>query len=67
MNYKDLVLKILKKRGSVVISEPAILAEFSHHEDARAAFEKWMKQCYIEHERVEGSQSLRLYKKDQQT
>ena len=62
MNYRDLVLKLLKKRKEVVVIESLLMAEFEHTEDPETAFEKWCNQNYIIKTRVPGSKNIVLSK-----
>jgi hypothetical protein len=63
MNYRDVVLKLLKKRGQIIVREDAILGDFSSAPDPAVAFEKWLTNNYIEIERMSGSPNIRLYKR----
>jgi|WetSurMetagenome_2_1015567.scaffolds.fasta_scaffold295343_3 hypothetical protein len=62
MNYRDIVLKLLKKRNSITIVEGLILADFSNAPNPKAAFEKWCRHCYIEITRVPGDNHVTLTK-----
>lgn len=62
MNYRDLVLKLLKKRKEVVVIESLLMAEFDHNENPEAAFEKWCLQNYIIKTRAPGSKNIVLSK-----
>jgi hypothetical protein len=62
MNYRDIVLKLLKKRQSVSIVEDFILSDFSNSEDPRSAFEKWCALYHITVERNAGERTITLSK-----
>jgi hypothetical protein len=62
MNYRDIVLKLLKKRSSITIVEGLILADFNNASDPKAAFEKWCGHSYIEITRVPGDIHVTLTK-----
>lgn len=63
MNYRDVVLKLLKKRGEIIVRKDAILGDFSNAPDPEVAFEKWLKNNYIECETLSGTPNIRLFKK----
>jgi len=62
MNYRDLVLKLLKKRKEVVVIEALLRAEFAHSDDPEDAFEKWCHQNFIVKTKVSGSKNIVLSK-----
>lgn len=50
MNYRDVIVKLLKTRGSMNVIESALMADFANSPDPEAGFEKW---CKLHHIRVE--------------
>jgi hypothetical protein len=62
MNYRDIILKLLKKRASISVIEDFVLNDFSGSEDPKEAFEKWCVQHHIQIERSPGDRSITLSK-----
>ena len=62
MNYRDIILKLLRKRPSVSIVEELMLADFSNADDPKAAFEKWCTLNHIHIERTPGQKNIVLAK-----
>jgi propanediol utilization protein len=62
MNYRDVVLKLLKKRKEVVVVEGIMLADFNHHSDPEAAFEQWCQQNYVQKARIPDTRNIILTK-----
>ncbi len=62
MNYRDLILKLLKKRKEVVVVEEIMLADFSHSPDPADAFNKWCVQNYIIKTTTSGGRNIVLSK-----
>lgn len=62
MNYRDVVLKLLRKRDELQVLEDVMLADFSNAEDPLAAFEKWCSQYYIKIIRQPNSRRITLQK-----
>jgi hypothetical protein len=62
MNYRDIILKLLRKRPSVSIVEDLVLADFSNSDDPKAAFEKWCSSYHIHIERTPGQRTIVLTK-----
>jgi hypothetical protein len=62
MNYRDIILKLLRKRPSVSIVEDLVLADFSNAEDPKAAFEKWCTTYHIHIDRTPGQRTIVLTK-----
>jgi hypothetical protein len=62
MTYRDIILKLLKKRPSVSIVEEFALNDFSNAEDPKEAFEKWCSQYHIHIERLPGERTITLSK-----
>lgn len=52
MNYRDLIVKLLKTRGSMSVIKSALMADFANLPDPDAGFAKW---CRLHHIRVEKS------------
>jgi hypothetical protein len=67
MNYRDIILKLLKKRPSVSVVEEFALSDFSNTEDPKAAFEKWCSQYHIHIERPPGERTITLTKSNVKT
>jgi hypothetical protein len=63
MNYRDVVLRLLKKRNRVNVVEEIMLADFSTAADPHAAFEKWCTMYYIEIKRTPGIKTIVLEKR----
>lgn len=64
MNYRDIILKLLKKRPSISVIEDFVLNDFSNTDDPKAAFEKWCAQYHIIIQRSPGDRSITLMKND---
>ena len=62
MNYRDIILKLLRKRQNVSIVEDIVLADFANADDPKAAFEKWCEFNHIHIERNPGERSVILSK-----
>lgn len=62
MNYRDIVLKLLKKRSELTVVEETMLLDFSHFPDPALAFEQWCKQNYIVKTSISGSKNIILSK-----
>jgi hypothetical protein len=62
MNYRDIILKLLKKRSSINIVEDFVLADFSNSDDPKSAFEKWCTMYHIKIERTPGERTIVLSK-----
>jgi hypothetical protein len=62
MNYRDIILKLLRKRDSISIIEDLVLADFTNSDDPKAAFEKWCAQYHIKIERSPGERTIVLTK-----
>lgn len=62
MNYRDVVLKLLKKRKEVVVVEGIMLADFNHLTDPEAAFNQWCQQNYVLKSSIPGTRNILLTK-----
>jgi hypothetical protein len=62
MNYRDLILKLLKKRKEVVVVKEVMLADFGGSPDPEEAFDKWCRLNYVQKTAIPGSRNISLTK-----
>ncbi len=60
MNYRDLIVKLLKTRGSMNVIDSALMADFANLPDPDAGFVKWCKLHHIKVEKNSDENSITL-------